>query len=238
MNIVLLHGFTGSPESWAPVLEPLAALGPKALALPGHGGPPPRQSFDDAVDSMLALVPTGTEDLAGYSLGGRLALGMAMREPGRFRRITLIGAHPGLDDEDRSARSKLDSLWADQIERDFPAFLDAWARQPVFATQDEAQRRQQATIRSAHAPAALAAAMRQMSLATMPDYRSRLGELKARVQLVTGSRDAKFSELASAMHNSLSNSERHVVEGVGHNVLVEAPESLTALMTAFHARPG
>jgi len=99
---VLIHGFAGSPASWDAVVERLpedwSVLRP---ALAGHdplaGWPQEVRSFEDEVDRLAHEIGPGPPSLlCGYSLGGRLALGLLARHPGRFAAALVIGAHPGL----------------------------------------------------------------------------------------------------------------------------------------------
>ena len=111
--LVLLHGFTGAPASWDGVRRSLddaiPVLAPALLGHDGTAGSPAIRSFDDEVDRLAGAVRgAGLEGahLAGYSLGGRVALGLLVRHPGRFAAATLIGAHPGLQDPaDRAERA-------------------------------------------------------------------------------------------------------------------------------------
>ena len=104
MSLFLVHGFTGSPESWRPVIDALGpGTGVEAFRIAGHGiGAPPARSFVDEADRLAkAIVDSGCEHVVGYSLGGRLALGASIRHPELWResgvrRLTLLGAHPGL----------------------------------------------------------------------------------------------------------------------------------------------
>ncbi len=108
-RIVLLHGFTLTGQSWDPVRRALpdgvAALTPD---IRGHGTRSAERPVDlDAVLGDLdVLVPAGAT-LAGYSMGGRLALHAALdpRIAGRIARLVLIGASPGLADARRARRA-------------------------------------------------------------------------------------------------------------------------------------
>src|ERR1700754_3336793 len=103
--LVLLHGFTQTRQSWRRTVQALQGRY-RALApdLPGHGQAALRTpSFDAVTAYVRALAPSREFTLAGYSLGGRVALHAALQlQP---RRLVLIGAGPGLaDPQEREQR--------------------------------------------------------------------------------------------------------------------------------------
>jgi pimeloyl-ACP methyl ester carboxylesterase len=84
--LVLLHGLGGSWRSWAPVIPTLAAEREViALDLPGFGETPPLSgevsvaTLADAVTAFLDEQGLGGVDVAGSSMGARLALELARR---------------------------------------------------------------------------------------------------------------------------------------------------------------
>lgn len=235
---VLLHGFTGGPDAWSDVLD---ALPGRALcpALGGHAPDvPAARDFTGEVDRLAGVVAAAGfsgAHLAGYSLGARVALGLLARHPRLFGAATLIGGHPGLDDEDpqRRERAEADERWARLAERSLPEFLERWRAQPIFDSQralPAARRDSQDRLRAEHGGAALAAAMRALSLATMPDWKPSLASIGVPVHLVVGELDVKFVALAARMSERLPNARTTVVPGVGHNVLLEHPRSVIAAL--------
>ena len=238
---VLIHGFSGSPESWRRTAGRLR-LATYAPAVCGHGGGTAADavahSFEAEVERLAseirAAVPA-PRYLAGYSLGGRLALGMLVRHPGLFVGAAAIGANPGIDGEgDREARRAADEAWARLIEeRGLDTFDREWSSLPLFRSQRHLEAEvleEQRRIRLGHDPAGLAAAMRTLSLGAMPDYRESLPAVTCPVELIAGGLDVKFSALAGQMAEELPQAVVHVVDGVGHNVPLEAPAELARLL--------
>ena len=93
---------------------------PLLLDLPGHGrnggdAAPWRFTFDAVEAEITALARDEPLDLVGYSMGGRLALAYAVRNPGRVGRLVLESASPGLQTEsERAARKESDEALARQ----------------------------------------------------------------------------------------------------------------------------
>ena len=82
--LVLVHGLGSSSESWAPVLDALAASREVvAVDLPGHGRTPASEAdltfagMVDAVDRFLDDEGLSGVDLVGSSIGGRVVLELA-----------------------------------------------------------------------------------------------------------------------------------------------------------------
>ena len=247
---VLIHGFSGSPESWRSVRGRLDTPS-FAPVVYGHGGAGPAvaaahpgTSFEAEVDrlaSVVAEMASAPRYLAGYSLGGRLALGLLVRHADLFVGAALIGANPGIgDDRERAERRETDGTWARLIEeRGLSAFDREWSRQPLFASQArlaaealEEQRR----IRLGHNRSALASAMRTLSLGAMPDFGSFLPAICCPIELIVGGLDTKFRALARQMAGLLPAATLHIVDGVGHNVPLEAPSELARLLNGFLER--
>ncbi len=251
---VLLHGFGGSPESWRQVSS-LLDRPSVAPALCGHAGAPAASSFMAEVDRLAEIVRESIgrpRFLAGYSLGGRLALGLLVRHADLFRGAALIGANPGLGDADARRQRRLgDERWARLIEQQgLAAFDREWSAQPLFRTQRRLRGRrqprpdaapdvdvleEQRRIRLGHDPSALAGAMRALSLGAMPDFRAHLPSVDLPVALVVGGLDTKFADLAHGMAEALPRAHVRLIDGVGHNVPLEAPVRLADLLGSLAA---
>jgi 2-succinyl-6-hydroxy-2,4-cyclohexadiene-1-carboxylate synthase len=235
-TIVLLHGFTQTGRSWKPTI---AALGERYRALApdirGHGAAAERRPIDFAAvrADLLALAPERFA-LAGYSMGGRIALDPTLHPHARRRveRLVLIGASPGLDDgQERRARRAADEALAAQLERDgIEAFAAHWSALPLFAGQPADVAAAAHATRLAQSTAGLAAALRGLGTGAMEPLWDRLPQLAIPVTLIVGERDAKFRAIAERMARALQSAELHVVRGVGHAVQLEDPEAVAALL--------
>lgn len=231
MTLVLLHGFTGSPASWDAVAAALGSPPPLRLALLGHGatGTDRVQTFEDEVARLASQLPPEPVQLAGYSLGARLALGVALAYPERVERLTLVSGQAGLASEfERNERRRADGRWCTLLEQvGIAAFVDAWEAQPLFATQSRLShelRASRRTERLSHDPQGLVRSLRVTGLAEMPHYARRLGSLSMPVMVLAGELDPKFLALGRDLAAAVPRGRFVVVPNAGHDLLLEAPD--------------
>lgn len=238
-TVVLLHGFTGHPASWDQVVPPLLDAGRTVLApaLPGHdpgshaiAGESFRAAanrIDRAISRELAA---GTAVLAGYSMGARVALWLVSLPARWLARAVLVGGRAGLTDPAaRAGRRAWEAGMATRLrEEGMEPFLETWESLPLWTSQQDvpAERAaRQRALRAAHDPRELASAMESLGLAGMPPPP---GTLPAtRVTLLAGERDGKFTDLARELLSVLPYASLTVAPGVGHNIVLEAPDVVT-----------
>jgi len=226
-NLVLLHGFTHTGASWDQVVAALPQrYRPLAPDIRGHGtasGVRP-VSLAGVVSDVGAVAPEPFA-LVGYSMGGRLALHVALALAGRVRRLVLIGASPGIaDPAARAERRAADDRLAGAVEQmTIEAFAQRWAGTAVLADQPPAVQESVHADRMRNTPAGLAEALRGLGTGALPSLWARLGHLAVPVELVVGERDGKFQAIASEMAAGLPQARVHVVGGAGHAVHLEAP---------------
>jgi 2-succinyl-6-hydroxy-2,4-cyclohexadiene-1-carboxylate synthase len=234
-QIVLLHGFSGTRRAWDGVIAALDEheryLQAHALDLPGHGQAADAArpiTFAACVAHVLADAPERFV-LCGYSLGGRVALGVALGAPERVSRLVLVSSSPGIEDPDeRARRREADERVALELERGpFEDFIARWRGQPLFADEPPEVRRLAIADHRRNDPLALAAAMRGLGTGQMPSLWGGLRELSMPVTFVAGSRDAKFKAIGERVARECPDCKLVVVEG-GHGLILENPHAVAA----------
>ena len=238
-TLLLLHGFTNTGASWDGVVAALPQrYRPLAPDIRGHGPDDTRRpvSLAGVITDVAELAPERFA-VAGYSMGGRLALHVALALPSRVRRLVLIGASPGIaDPAARQERRAADERLADEVQAmTIEAFAARWATTAVLADQPPAVQAAVGADRRRNTPAGLAAALRGLGTGALPSLWERLGEIPIPVDLVVGERDAKFRVTAEQMAARLPRAQVTVVAGAGHAVHLEDPAAVAAIIAGTDA---
>ena len=247
--MLLLHGFTGSGASWPPaIVEGLSTRSrvPSTPDLPGHGRwagetDPWRFTLAAALEAIGDAQGGEAGPVAGYSMGGRLALAYAVAHPQRVTHLVLESASPGLaSEEERAARRASDEVLALELEREgIEPFVRRWEALPLFESQDtipDAVRSAQRARRLANDAHSLAAALRGLGTGALPSYWEALPDVRVPTLLVAGSRDAKFVGIARAMAAALARGDLEVIPDAGHAVHLERPGAWLDAVLPFLAR--
>lgn len=226
---IFLHGFMGSKDDWKEVVNFLkGSYSLLLIDLPGHGDSKVEDNRAYTMENSAFLVMELLKSLkidrvtvVGYSMGGRLALYLALQCRGIFKRAILESASPGLKDLSmRIKRCRKDRDLANRLERgDFREFLNWWYLQPVFASlakKPEKLRSIKERRMNNHGKY-LAKSLRFMGLGMQPSLWESLKDLSIPLRLIVGERDEKFIEIAREMLEVDERINLAVVENAGHN---------------------
>ena len=245
--VTLLHGFTQSGRSWREVISKMPA-GWKWIVpdLRGHGETQTRQgspcSMDACMEDLLALWDDlGVErtHLAGYSMGGRLALHVAARRPDRVLSLLTIGAHAGLEEDAREGRRRGDEGLAERIEKEgIEAFVDYWGALPLFTGLERRGPSYVAELRAERLQnhvAGLACSLRGMGAGTMEPVWNELGQVTFPCTFVAGQQDHGYVASARRLAATVRNGKFEIVPRAGHAVHQERPDAFARLLASHLA---
>jgi 2-succinyl-6-hydroxy-2,4-cyclohexadiene-1-carboxylate synthase len=172
----------------------------------------------------------------GYSMGGRLTLGLMVARPDLVRRAVVVGGSPGIDDElERRTRKRDDDFRARALERGpFAEWLDAWYRQPLFGTIATSPGFSAIRARRLRGnPARLARTMRALSPGMQPPLRHPLSHCAVPALLIAGSRDAKYAAVGRSLAEANPHFRSLVLPEAGHAPHLETPDAFLAAVRAF-----
>lgn len=237
-RVVLVHGFTQTHVSWMAVAIDLDGdHRVVAVDLPGHGGSSEVHA-DLPLAARLLGDAGGPATYVGYSLGGRVALRLALDRPDLVRGLVLLGATAGLDDpKARAERRQSDEALAERIVADgVPHFLRDWVAQPLFDGLDLAPADRAARL--ANTPSGLAASLRLAGTGTMdPPWWDELAQLQVPLLACAGARDARFAALAERLAEGAAGPAQVVLlDGCGHAAHLQDPAAFAAVVRGFVAQ--
>jgi 2-succinyl-6-hydroxy-2,4-cyclohexadiene-1-carboxylate synthase len=245
--LLLLHGFSGSSESWINFAIDLSTQREViAIDLLGHGKSekpqtPDRYAIDRAADDIITITKQlglARFGLLGYSMGGRLALYLSLNYPEKIKALVLESASPGIASKvERDQRLEWDYNLADSIEQEgIRKFVDYWEQIPLFASQmavPEYRRIKLREQRLQNNTVGLANSLRGMGTGSQPSLWALLPGLAIPTLLISGELDKKYVQINQEMARSMPKAEHLVVQNAGHNVHFEKPKIFTEIVSNF-----
>jgi 2-succinyl-6-hydroxy-2,4-cyclohexadiene-1-carboxylate synthase len=245
--ILFLHGFLGDCHDFDSVISLLTdQFCCLAVDLPGHGKTKVRGGDNfytmpqtaQGLIQLLGQLTISTCALVGYSMGGRLALYLALNFPQFFHRVMLESASPGLKTAaERSQRRDNDARLADQLETEsFSSFLKRWYDQPLFTSLKQHPDFEQIVERRLNNhPGELAQSLRYMSTGHQPSLWERLPENQVPLLLLVGGQDTKFRAINTEMADLCPQAKLSILRDCGHNIHWERPTLFAQQVREFLA---
>lgn len=238
--LVLLHGWGMHGGVWTDLVARLGN-GRDVLApdLPGHGASPMVEPYAvDAVVDRLAAAAPGRCVLAGWSLGGQLALAWARRHPQQVQRLILIATTPRfVRAADWPHGMSIDVLtgFAESLARDAAATLQRFL---LLETQGDAQaravaRRLEAVLASR--PLASCAVLEQtLRWLQATDLRAMLPAIAQPALVLHGDADRITPPAAGEfLAATLPRGRIRLIAGAAHAPFISAPDAVCRLMADF-----
>jgi 3-oxoadipate enol-lactonase len=242
-TVLLLHAGIADSRMWQPQVEVLRLAGYRVLApdLRGFGQQvlePVRFSYVRDVEALL----DGPTAVVGSSLGGRVALELAVLRPELVERLVVIA--PGLPGWDWSDATR--AGWADEETAFEAGDLEGAAEASLRLWIDGPGRPPEAV------DAGLRSAVRAMVLRSYelqqhawdegaeeedllePPLKGRLGEIRCPTLVVVGDEDvADMLAIAAHVTGSVSGARLVTLPGAAHLPSLERADEFNALLLAF-----
>ena len=227
---LLIHGAAGSHLDWPPQLRLIEGMGSCALDLPGHGrsAKPARTSVSAYADDVVGLANmlnlTGIL-LVGHSMGGAIAMNIALRRPLTVVGLVLVAT---------GARLKVKDTLLNMVAEDYEQVVDlvttlAWSQD---------------------APAEIVGRGRAMMLECDPaaveldylacndfDVMADIGSLSIPALVLTGSEDALTPpKYGRFLAEHIPEAEYVAIDGAGHMLAQERPDTVAECIVDFARR--
>jgi pimeloyl-ACP methyl ester carboxylesterase len=227
--IVLIHGSGGSARRWERQTRYLSERGYRALAvdLPGHGQTPGPSSSDigvyaDYVEALLEAEGIEQPVVGGHSMGGGVAMTLALRHPTAWSGLILMGT---------AARLRLLPSVFDDIRLRFDASVETMVR-AVYATKTAPELLEWA-----------ASELREIGPATLLndyqafegfDVRKTVSGISIPTLIIVGREDLVTAPMhAEFLHRSIAHSTLECIDGAGHMAMLEQPARVNEALLAF-----
>jgi 3-oxoadipate enol-lactonase len=232
---ILLHAGIADSRMYRQQMETLAPA--RALDLPGFGTTPLEpEGLDDRAFVRNAL-PDEPVTLIGTSLGGRIAVELALEVPESVAALVLVG--PGLpghewsdevsafgaEEEEALERGDLDSavdanvrLWlADDVDPEVRALVAEMQRNAFVLQQGHDYK----------------------DVPLNPPASERLADVRAPTLVITGDEDVRdIHEIADRLVAGIPGAERAAIAGAGHLPSLERPDEFDRVVLAFLGKHG
>ena len=224
--LILLHGASADHRLWLPTARAVRGRDVLLPDLPAHGQTedPPLESiaamgafaldFMDALDIERAVV-------GGHSMGGAIALHLALTHPERLTGVALISTVPYM---------RVNSALLQAAEHDHEKLADFFAEYAYGPTADAA------LVDRGHEMILAGAAPHYADFAACSrfDVRNQVGEVALPTLIVCGREDQMTpAKHARLMAEQIPNADLHIIDHAGHMILVEIPSIVADLLNGW-----
>jgi pimeloyl-ACP methyl ester carboxylesterase len=227
--LVLIHGAAGSRLFWPPGLRHLTGVDVYALDLPGHGASGGDEcstidAYAGAVGEWMENVGLKGVVCAGHSMGSAIALALTLKRPRSVVGLILVGGAPNL----RVNRRLLELSASVTTARQAVDLIVDWS----FGSKAPARLVELARRRMADVPARVL--HNDFQACNEFDLRSDLGRIQEPVLALCGAEDRMTPpDQSRALVAGLPRSRLSLVEGGGHMVMLEQPETVVKVFEMF-----
>lgn len=236
-DLVLLHGWAMHSGVWNGVRDRLAQqYRLHRVDLPGHGFSPGATGEPATLQHMAATVAQALPArsmVCGWSLGGQVAIELALRQPERVRQLVLVSTTPSFvqrEDWQWGIEATVLQQFAQDLKQDYAATLKRFSALQVSGSSNAgaalAQLRASLLQRSQPDEAGLRAGL-QILLET--DLRAAINKIVQPVTLLHGENDAIADPGAARwLKRQLKDSKLVMLPRCGHAPFLSHPEQFLA----------
>lgn len=240
--VVLIHGVGADGASWddiAPTLAPHFTV--IRLDLRGHGrsghidGALALDDFARDVADVLDAAGTAHAHVVGFSLGGMIAQALALDHTPRVDRLVLLSAVAGRTEQERArVQDRLEILRTQGIAAITGAAQDRWFTAGFLARHPDLVRQRMEQLQHNHAPSYAAS----YTVFSTSDLGDRLHTIRKPTLVATGEHDVgSNTRMARFMQEKIPGAALQILPDLKHSVLVEAPDTIAAMLLKFLTAP-
>ena len=239
-NLILVHGAGGDHTHWPADLRRLSRANVYALDLPGHGrssgqGRTRVDNYADSVHLFAQTLGLKQASVVGHSMGGSIALTLALRQPRWLAGVVLVGTgaqlrvNPLILEGLRPASNE--SSLTDPSTTDFEAITDMicqWAYGPTVSEQILRKGRQQLLSVDRNVIYGDYIACDNF------DVIDKVGGIRLPALIIVGSADQMTPpKYGLYLHEQIADSQLVEIRDGGHMMALEQPAEVTQAVARF-----
>src|SRR5215475_5541981 len=226
--LVLLHGAFGFAESWATILPTLTKTHQViALELQGHGHtndldrPITCEQLVEDTAALLKQLKIKDADFFGYSMGGVVALGIAIRHPELVRKLAVFGSGVGplkeiFEPENYKQFQSISTDFAPPVLKEpYDRMSPDPTRWPILVTK-----------------------IKNMGNGFKGYSAAEVKTIKAPTLIMMGDHDGMRPEHAVEMYRLIPKAQLAIFPAGDHFMLFTSPDKILSTLTPFLAAPG
>jgi len=244
-GVLWLHGYTLDSSIWWPLWQALPGWRHIGLDLPGHGASDPIKPLESLPELARRIarfaIGEGVQHIVGLSLGGLIALQVAIEYTESFRSLTVCSPPLGGGPQDPQAATRNLELTRLFRERGAgPWMTELWMKWPPEIFKGAADHpvlwSQLQFLVDQHSWAELADS-RMQHLTMYEQQLHELSRIRAATLVLVGENDmAAFKRCAELLRRAIEGCERLYWPGAGHLSLLEAAQSISGTLDAHLRR--
>lgn len=238
--VVLLHGGNLDARMWDDQMPALTkSFTVIRYDIRPYGRSAGTEKGFSSVEDLRALMDylgVQSASLVGLSLGGRIAIDVALVYPARVEKLVLMG--PGLTGYAFNPNDEtMKPILAKAREGDAAGAMDLWLKHPMMAP---AMARPKVAVRIREIAKDNLQVWRRLPVGEQvpqPPAINRLGEIKAPTLIIVGERDVPdIQAIVKLLKKDVKGARTEVVPGAAHMPNMEDPERVNRLLLEFLRR--
>ena len=226
-GIVFIHGFLGTSNDWKEVAskvtnKPIFFVDLnqdfETQDLNFQAWP---NAFMKWLKHKKVSVPV---KVAGYSMGGRLAL--PLLEKGLIHSAFIMSSHLGFPEQafrERTERRLENQKWSERFLHDsWDQVLADWNKQEVFLDSTHEPKRDERSYDRQK----LAAMLTGFSVSDQKDYTFLLKSHQEHIQYLVGNKDKRYGMMALKLMRDFPEARIEIIQNSGHRILFDQPQAI------------
>ncbi|HSH97100.1 MAG: pimeloyl-ACP methyl ester esterase BioH [Methylophilaceae bacterium] len=239
-NLVLIHGWGMHGGVWHPIIKKLEPhFNLHIIDLPGMGfSPPIEPNHLQAVAEKVAEMLPANADVCGWSLGGLVAMSIALLQPDMVRRLVLVSTTPRFvngEDWQDGIDGRVFRHFADDVSNDYQATLLKFLTLQCMRSEDA-----RATIKQLRASfeerpvPTMSALQKALNILLDNDLRAEVENIRRPTLLIHGDKDTLAPvQAAHWMAQHLPFGRLRVIAGASHAPFLSHADQFIETLVQF-----